>query len=52
MNQRFIKKMRQFMRRKEREKLTEYFSNLPQLRPKPFWAPKFIWKILYKIIFK
>ena len=42
MNQRLAKKMRQFMKRKIREDLSKRFINLPELRPKPKWIPKFM----------
>lgn len=49
MNEQKAKKIRQLYRREVREKILRQMNFL---RPKPKLVPTFIWKILYKIVFK
>ena len=51
MNQRLSKKMRQIVRRNFKADMQKHLDNLPKLRIKPKGVPKFIWKILYDIMF-
>jgi len=51
MNQQLSKKMRGVVRKQLKRDLAEHFSKLPILRKRPRLVPKFIWKILYNIMF-
>jgi len=49
MSEKNFKKFRQLYRRDIRNVI---LSQMNLLRPKPKWVPLFIWRLLYKIVFK